>query len=32
MEGENGVIRSIIHDIHSSDIPGEQMESESAIT
>ena len=32
MAGESGVIRSIIDEIHSSDIPGEQMEVESAVT
>ena len=29
MEGENGVTRSIIDEIHSSDIHGDQMEGES---
>ena len=28
MEGENGVTRSIIDEIHSSDIHGDQMEGE----
>ena len=32
MESESGVILSIIDEIHSSDIPGEQMEGESAVT
>ena len=31
MEDENGVTRSIIDEIHSSDIPGEQMEGETAV-
>ena len=32
MEGENGVTRSIIDEIHSSDIHGDQMEGESGFT
>ena len=32
MEGESGVTQSIIHDLHSSDIQGDQMEGESAVT
>ena len=32
MEGESGVTRSIIDELHSSDIPGEQMKVESAVT
>ena len=32
MEGEIGVIRSIIDENHSWDIPAEQMEGESAVT
>ena len=32
MEGESGVTRSIIDEIHSSDIQGVQMEGESGIT
>ena len=32
MEGENGVTRSTIDDLHSSDIQGDQMEGESGIT
>ena len=32
MEGEGGVIRSIIHDLHSSDIRGEQIGGESGVT
>ena len=32
MEGENGVTRSIITEIHSSDIKGDQMEGESGVT
>ena len=32
MEGETGVTRSIIDELHSSDIPGEQTEGESAVT
>ena len=31
MEGESGVIRSIIDELHSSDIQGDQMESESGV-
>ena len=29
MEGESGVTRSIINEVHSSDIQGDQMEGES---
>ena len=32
MEGESGVTRSIIHELHSSDIQGHQMEGESGVT
>ena len=32
MEDESGVTRSIIDEIHFSDIPGEKMEGESAVT
>ena len=32
MEGESGVIRSMIDELHSSDIQGDQMKSESAVT
>ena len=32
MEGESGVIRSIIDELHSSDIQGDQMEGESGVT
>ena len=32
MEGESGVTRSIIHELHSSDIQGNQKEGESAVT
>ena len=32
MEGESGVTRSIIDELHSSDIQGDQMESESGVT
>ena len=32
MEGENGVTRSIIDEIHSSDIHGDQIEGESGFT
>ena len=32
MEGEGDVTGSIIDEIHSSDIPREQMEGESAVT
>ena len=31
MEGERGVTRSIIDEIHSSDIQGDQMEGESGV-
>ena len=31
MEGESGVTRSIIDNLHSSDIEGDQMESESGV-
>ena len=32
MEGESGVTRSVIDDLHSSDIEGGQMERESGVT
>ena len=32
MEGESGVTRSIIDELHSSDIQGDQMEAESGVT
>ena len=32
MEGESGVIRSIIDERHSSDIEGDQMDRESRVT
>ena len=32
MEGESGVTRSIIDELHSSDIQGDQMEGESGVT
>ena len=32
MEGESGVTRSIIDELHSSDIQGNQMEGESGVT
>ena len=32
MEGESGVTRSIIDELHSSDIKGDQMESGSGVT
>ena len=32
MEGESGVTRSIIDEIHSSDIGGDQIEGESRVT
>ena len=32
MEGESGVARSIIDQVHSSDIKGDQMEIESGAT
>ena len=32
MEGESGVTRSIIDELHSSDIQGDQMEGESGLT
>ena len=32
MEGESGVSRSIIHEIHSSDVQRDQMEGESGVT
>ena len=32
MEGESGVTRSIIDDLHSSDIQRDQMEGESGVT
>ena len=31
MEGESGVARSVIDEIHSSDIQGDQMEVESGV-
>ena len=32
MERESGVTRSIIEELHSSDIQGDQMEGESGVT
>ena len=32
MEGESGVTRSIIHELHSSVIQGDQMEGETGVT
>ena len=32
MEGQSGVTRSIIDELHSSDIQGDQMEGESGVT
>ena len=32
MEGETGAIPSIIDEVHSSDIQGDQMEGESGVT
>ena len=32
MESENGATQSIIEDLHSSDIQGDQMEGESRVT
>ena len=32
MEGESGMTRSIIDELHSWDIQGDQMESESGVT
>ena len=32
MEGESGVARNIIHELHSWDIQGDQMERESCAT
>ena len=32
MEGESGFTRSIIDELHSSDIQGEQIEAESGVT
>ena len=32
MEGESGVTRSIIDELHSSNIQGDQMEGESGVT
>ena len=32
MEGESGVTRSIIDELHSSDIEGDQMEGERGVT
>ena len=32
MEGQSGFTRSIIHELHSSDIQGNQMEGESGVT
>ena len=32
MEGANGVTRSIIDELHSSDIQGDQVEGESGVT
>ena len=32
MEGESGVTRSIIDELHSSDIKGDQIQGESGVT
>ena len=32
MESESGVTQSIIDELHSSDIPGDQMDGESGVT
>ena len=32
MEGENGVTRSIVDELHSWDIQGDEMEGESGVT
>ena len=32
MEGESGVTRSIIDEVHSSDIQGDQLEGKSCVT
>ena len=32
MEGESGITRSIIDELHSSDIQGDQIEGESCVT
>ena len=32
MEGENGVTRNLIDELHSWDIQGDQMEGESSVT
>ena len=32
MEGENGVTRSLIDELHSWDIQGDEMEGESSVT
>ena len=32
MEGQNGVTRSIIDELHSSDIRGDQMEGKGSVT
>ena len=32
MEGESGAARSVIGELHSSDIQGDQMESEGGVT
>ena len=32
MEGESGVTRSMADDLHSSDIPGDQIAGESGVT
>ena len=32
MEGENGVNGSVIHDLHFSDMQGDQMQGESCVT
>ena len=32
MEGQSGVTQSIIDELHSSDIQGDQMEGESGVT
>ena len=32
MEGESGVPRSIIDELHSSEVPGDQVERENGVT
>ena len=32
MEGEGGVTRSVIDELHSSDVQGDQVEGESGVT